>query len=475
MWEDYLWILIVTVFLALFTSFGIGANDVANAFATSVGAKSVTLPQAILIASIFEFSGALLLGGGVTDTISEGLVEAEAFASHPELLMYGMMCVIAATGIWLVLACYLELPVSTTHSTVGGIIGFAVVAKGFDAVTWFKYDNSESALHKFKGVVPIIVSWFTSPILAGLIAALLFAFVRKFILRHIYSYERSLAFFPFFVGLTTMVNIYYICLVGFDQRTVHQKGKRETISNILGFGWTSLIAWTVCIAVVIFLRRTFIPRMKKLTPLPDPDEIEPRYDHEIVSYFEKHVSAESELEKTSWLTKLSKAFDKDVHNVIETDETISDIHAQSETFDSATEHCFSYLQVFTAACVSFAHGANDVANSVGPLSTVYSIYRNGTVTETSSTPMWILALGGFGLVLGLAFYGHTIIRAIGVKLAKISPARGFAMEFSTATVITFGSLLGIPLSTTHCQVTIDFFDSFKKINSRLAQRLRLVY
>lgn len=470
LWDDYVWILVVSVFLAFFTSFGIGANDVANAFATSVGAKSVTLPQAIVIASIFEFSGALLLGADVTKTISHGLVDTDKFNAQPELLMYGMMCVIAATGLWLLLACYLELPVSTTHSTIGGVIGFTLVAHGWQAIQWYEFDDSKSALDKFEGVMPIIASWITSPILAGCIAAGLFWFVRTFILRAENSFERSLQFFPLLVGISCVVNLYYICLVGFDKKKLDHNGKKESISDILGFGWSSLIAWTLSAVIVVVLWYKFVPWLKKQASVEDVEEGVESNPAESSTLLSKAEDKEFEQQPSTWIAQAANVLNKDVHASIQSDAVVGAVHDQSEKFDASTERCFSYLQVFTAACVSFAHGANDVANSVGPLAAVYSIYRHSRVTSNSHVPLWVLLIGGVGIVLGLAVYGHTIIRAIGVKLVKVSPARGFAMEFATAAVITFGSIYGIPLSTTHCQVKPAHTGMPEKVLSRLDRR-----
>ncbi|CAN0515135.1 unnamed protein product [Ectocarpus sp. 12 AP-2014] len=136
--DQFLWILIVGAFGAFFAAFGIGANDVANAFATSVGAKALTIKQAVILAGIFEFLGAVFLGSHVTKTIRSGIADIECFEDNPGILMYGNMCVVYTTGIWLLLASFFELPVSTTHSTIGGIVGMAMTYRGADCVVWYE-------------------------------------------------------------------------------------------------------------------------------------------------------------------------------------------------------------------------------------------------------------------------------------------------------------------------------------------------
>lgn len=241
MWTEYVWIVVIGALLAFFTAYGIGANDVANAFATSVGAKALTLTQAVIVAGIFEFLGAFLLGSNVTDTVRKNIADVDEFKNDPEVLMYGMMCVLAATGLWLLLASYLELPVSTTHSVIGGIIGMSLAAKGSEAVVWYEYDEEKDFLSKFKGVVPVLVSWITSPVLSGILAMSLFLFVRNLILRSNEPKKWSFVFFPFLVGITVSVNIYFIIYKGFKREI--KDGKE--LYEILGAGWSSFIAWTL--------------------------------------------------------------------------------------------------------------------------------------------------------------------------------------------------------------------------------------
>ena len=183
--------------MAFFAAFGIGANDVANCFATSVGSKALTLRQALAAAAVFEFAGAVLLGGNVAETIRGGLIEVELFEAEPELLMLGMAIVCLSTALWLITATLLGLPVSTTHSVIGGILGFSVVSKGFGSVQW-------------RGLLLIVASWFASPIACGLLAASFFGSLRRFVLRSADSLNRALRSYPLVVGFTIAVNGYYI-------------------------------------------------------------------------------------------------------------------------------------------------------------------------------------------------------------------------------------------------------------------------
>merc|ERR1711988_435436 len=159
------------------------------------------------------------------------------------------------------------------------------------------------------------------------------------------------------------------------------------------------------------------------------------------------------------MDKVKKAMmtslDTDPHKSITEEQRVGEIHANAEKFDPQTEAVFRYIQIFTAICDSFAHGANDVANAMGPFMAIYVIYHQGEVGKSADAEddaYWILALGGVGIGVGLLTYGYKIMRAIGVKLAVVTPSRGFAIELGAAIVIIVGSYIGMPLSTTHCQV-----------------------
>ncbi|CAM9944082.1 unnamed protein product, partial [Chrysoparadoxa australica] len=209
--DQYLWIVIVGGLGAFFAAFGIGANDVANAFATSVGAKAISLKQAVALAGIFEFLGAVLLGNNVTKAIRKSIADVDCFVEQPGILMYGMSCVVWSTGIWLLLASYFELPVSTTHSTVGGIVGMAIAYGGAGCVVWSEPSDQFPFI---KGVSAIVASWVISPVFSGVLAMILFLTVRTAVLRSENAYQRSFWVYPVLVATTLIINIFFIIYKG---------------------------------------------------------------------------------------------------------------------------------------------------------------------------------------------------------------------------------------------------------------------
>ena len=188
----------IAALLAFYMAWAIGANDVANAMGTSVGAKAITIKQAIIIAMVFECAGAYLAGGEVTDTIRKGIIDPELLGVHPELLVYGMISSLLAAGIWLLIATSFGWPVSTTHTIVGAIVGFAAVGISIDAINWGK-------------VIQIVLSWVISPVLAGILAFVLYMSVRHFILNTpnpLRSAKRGVPVYIFLVGfIISMVSL----------------------------------------------------------------------------------------------------------------------------------------------------------------------------------------------------------------------------------------------------------------------------
>ena len=215
-------LIILAGIFGFFMAWGVGANDVANAMGTSVGSKALTIKQAIIIAMIFEFAGAYLAGGEVTSTIRKGIVDPGVFSAQPDYLVFGMLSALLAAGTWLLIASMMGWPVSTTHSIVGAIVGFAAVGVSMDAVNWSK-------------VSTIVASWVVSPVMAGTIAFALFRSVQQLILIHEDPYERAKKYVP-----------YYMFAVGFLMAMVTLlKGLKHVFKDIgvkMSFGENALLA-----------------------------------------------------------------------------------------------------------------------------------------------------------------------------------------------------------------------------------------
>lgn len=363
-------LLIMACFFGFFMAWGVGANDVANAMGTSVGARAITIKQAIIIAMVFEFTGAWLAGGEVTSTIRSSIIDIESagFDDRPELLIFGMLSSLLAAGIWLVVASKYGWPVSTTHSIIGAIVGFAVVGISADSVMWGQ-------------VLEIVASWIVSPVFSGTIAFILFLSVEKLVL----SREDPLKYAKKFVP-------YYMFLVGFVIAMVTLVKGLSHVGLEVTFSQSAFLALAFALLTVtigIFLLR----RLR----LPDSD--------------------------------------------------------QPTAQMQSVERVFGVLMIFTACSMAFAHGSNDVANAIGPLAAINSVIaNNGAFEAESALPVWILLLGGFGIVTGLAMWGHRVIRTIGKNITELTPSRGFAAEIAAATTVVIASGTGIPVSTTHTLV-----------------------
>ncbi|CAN0347857.1 unnamed protein product [Pylaiella littoralis] len=350
--------------------------------------------------------------------------------------MYGNMCVVYTTGTWLLLASYLELPVSTTHSTIGGIVGFAMTYRGSGCVVWYEEVDRFPYL---KGVSAIVASWVISPFLAGIMAVVLFGVVRSTVLRSEHSLSRAMVAFPLLVSITIAVDVFFIIYKGASGLGLDDTHFSTAAGWALGLGG----------GVGLLMIPTVLPRMKRT--------IATKFNADGTLRWVRHESnlAAGHDATTGIIGFVQHQLDQDVHASVKDSKYINAIHENAEKFDPRTEEAFKYVQVFTAICDSFSHGANDVANAMGPFSGIFLVYTTGKVSEEGdlgNNMYWILALGGAGIVAGLAIFGYKIILAIGVKIAKITPSRGFAIELGSAIIVIIGTRLEVPLSTTHCQV-----------------------
>ena len=354
----------IAALLAFYMAWAIGANDVANAMGTSVGSGALTVGGAIIVAAIFEFAGAFLAGGHVTDTVRKGMLDMSLLGR--EQLIYGMMASLASAGTLLIGATRFGLPISTTHAIVGAIVGFGAVAIGIDAVNWPK-------------VLQISLSWITSPLLAGVIAFAIFHLIRSTILNksnpvhQIRKYGPAFFFFVFFIiGLVTLF-----------------KGLKHIN---LDLDLMEALAGSVALGLIgsgigaFFIRRVQIGEA-------DPDH---RFDQ--------------------------------------------------------VERIFVVLQILTACAIAFAHGSNDVANAIGPLAAIVNAVENVDLTAKAPVAPWMLAIGGLGIVIGLATWGYRVMETVGKKITELTPSRGFAAQLAAASTIVLASRLGIPISTAHTLV-----------------------
>jgi inorganic phosphate transporter, PiT family len=360
--------LILAGVFGLFMAWGIGANDVANAMATSVGSKALTIKQAIIIAAIFEFAGAILAGGQVTKTIRKGIVDTEMLGGSPELLVYGMLAALLAAGCWLLIASSKGWPVSTTHSIVGAIVGFSMVGIGMDAVHWGKVGS-------------IVMSWVVSPVMAGVIAFTLFKSVQILILDKEDPIRYAKKYVPFYMFLVGFI----ISLVTLFKGLKHVGLETSATQN-----YSIALAMGV---VIMLLGKWAINRI----------EIDP-------------------------------SLDRDFHY-------------------TNVEKIFSVLMVVTSCAMAFAHGSNDVANAIGPVAAVVNIVSSdGEISSKSQLSVWILLLGGMGIVAGLVMYGTRVMATVGNNITELTPSRGFAATLAAATTVVLASGTGLPISTTHTLV-----------------------
>ncbi|MBN6065899.1 inorganic phosphate transporter [Aggregatibacter actinomycetemcomitans] len=361
-------LIVITAIFGFFMAFGVGANDVSNAMGTSVGSGTITAKQAIFIAMIFEAAGAYLAGGEVTETIKSGIIDTMEFVNEPEVLVFGMMAALFASGSWLLIASKMGWPVSTTHSIIGAIIGFACVTAGPHSVDWSNIRN-------------IVGSWFVTPVIAGLLAYAIFISTQKLIFDTESPLKNAQKYGPYYMGVT----IFILCIVTLT------KGLKHVGLNLTG-SENFLISFVISVIGVVYC----------------------------YFYFRSEKFKQRMLQGGAF---------------------------------SGVEKIFSILMLMTACAMAFAHGSNDVANAIGPLSAVVSIIEHdGQIVNNSPLAWWILPLGASGIMVGLVVMGYKVMATIGTGITDLTPSRGFAAQFATAMTVVVASGTGLPISTTQTLV-----------------------
>ncbi|WP_068471405.1 inorganic phosphate transporter [Candidatus Protochlamydia phocaeensis] len=417
-------LLILILVTGFYMAWNIGANDVANAMGTSVGSGALTLRRAVIVAAILEFSGAFFFGSHVSKTMQSGIINPDLFANDPRTLVYGMLASLASAGIWLQLASYFGWPVSTTHSIVGAIVGFGAVVGGIEAIYW-------------KEVGFIFTSWILSPLLGGVLGYYIFSILRKKIFYARNPFEATRRLTPFIVFIVVAILALILVFEGFRNLNLNLN-LYQKIALTVGAG---LIA---SILSYFAVRRIPYVKEEKHAPVFDPDTMQS------LEKARKHLQRVRE--KTSGeIQYTTSLLVEEVDGLARSLQQRQEVSISHDEY-SKVEKIFAYLQIMSACMMAFAHGANDVANAIGPLSAAVAILTTGLFAVDAPVPTWALSLGGVGIVVGLATWGWRVIETIGKKITELTPSRGFAAEFGAAATIVLASRLGMPVSTTHTLV-----------------------
>jgi PiT family inorganic phosphate transporter len=402
-------LLIVALAVCAYMAWNIGANDVANAMGTSVGSRALTLKQAVIIAALFEFAGAFFAGDAVTETVRKGILtvdfelaetDIELFTRLSQDLALGFVAAMMAAAVWLTVATRMGLPVSTTHSIIGGIIGVGLILE-------VQYNQE---LIDWTVVRKVVMSWVASPLIGGVLAFLSFTVVRATILDADNPTERAKTLAPllalptfFVLGLALL----FKALKGFFGRLesngviadkyawlpVKENGSFNPFAENAWFPINALL-FALAVGIVASITLHFV--LRKV-----------------------------------------------------------DLDAEARGF-KGVERIFVWLQIITAAYVAFAHGANDRSNAIGPMAAVYQVLSSetGMLAQKADIPLWLILIGSAGIAIGVVTWGWRVMETIGSKITDITPTRGFAAEFGAATTILAFSMpfLAVPVSTTHTLV-----------------------
>lgn len=439
--HSYPVILFIATVFGLFMAFNIGGNDVANSFGTSVGAGTLNIKQALIIAAIFEVSGAVIAGGEVTSTIRSGIVDLGGLAIQPMEFVYIMMSALLAAAIWLLIATKKGMPVSTTHSIVGGIVGssitLGILLEGGEAAF---------ALVHWDKIGMIALSWVVSPLLGGLLAFAIYGLIKHRILKYNEQAHAKLcdisaekeAFkersFAQYAAMSSEERLEALAQMTWDaqnkldedccaqpyrshyyqeiEKFEHKKraiNANSAMQNYLPF--VAAMGAMILTAMVIF---------KGL----------------------KHVNLNfTTLENYLVMAMIGALAWMATFLVVR---IMGDKDLERSTFV-----LFSWLQVFTASGFAFSHGSNDIANAIGPFAAILDVLRQDTIGSSAAVPRIAMLTFGIALVAGLWFIGKHVIQTVGHGLTKMHPASGFSAELAAASVVLLASTFGIPVSSTH--------------------------
>ncbi|CAG9864552.1 unnamed protein product [Phyllotreta striolata] len=500
--QDQLWLVILGFLIAFVLAFGIGANDVANSFGTSVGSKVLTIFQACCLATVFEVTGAILIGYKVSDTMRKGILDVNMYKDAERELMLGSISALTASAIWLIIATFFKLPISGTHSIVGATVGYSLVLRGTQGVHW-------------NTLAKIVGSWFISPLLSGTTSCCLLLIIKKFILSRPDPLEAGLTSLPFFYSFTILINLFSIIHDG--PKLLHMDNVPLWMATAISVGVSLFFMAAIWLFVVPWQRRVIkeeetvgrrpavnfnigestdtspetspTRKSRQLTVISEATELQ-ALDRTKKYVFPAQQEATGEtavrkyirptelklVESTASVNPGLSPSSSGVPLIIQKSSNghndqglhTCDIEGNGDAFveNRGVSRLFSFLQALTAMFGSFAHGGNDVSNAIGPLITLWLIYSEGTVQQKAETPLFILLYGGFGISVGLWLWGRRVIETIGEDLTTITPSTGFTIEVGSAFTVLLASKIGIPVSTTHCKVGSVVFVGYLSTSKR---------
>jgi PiT family inorganic phosphate transporter len=349
--------------IAFYMAWSIGSNDVANSMATAVGAKAITFRQAVIIAGVLNVVGAVFVGSHVTDTVRKGIVDVNSANIDTQILLIGFIASLLSAAIWVTLSTWKEMPVSTTHSIIGSLMGFGLIAGGTQVVMWGKVGS-------------VIASWVLSPVAGCILAFFIFKVIVKTIFSKEHPVNAAKIVGPIIFGFTAFLIVSSLFL-------------KTDISKNYGFSDVEgIIIATIASLIVVFLGIIGLRKIKERGP---------------------------------------------------------------EDY-STVEGIFRKLQVGTSCYVAFAHGANDVANAIGPVASIVPLAQGIEIGAKVEVPTWLLLLGGVGIAVGCMTWGRRVMRTVGSRITSLTNTRGFSVDFGAATTVLVASKLGLPISTSHTVV-----------------------
>jgi len=352
----------------LWMTWGVGANDLGNVMSTTIGSKAVSTRTAVVIAIVFEFAGAIIGGGDVTETMRGGIINLNLLTQTPYILIWGMLAVLLAGMVWMTLARYYGFPVSITNAIVGSVIGFGLVVLGVDAIQW-------------SYVFKIALSWLCSPTIAGVLAFLLFKSIQQLILATEQPLENAKRYMPFYLFLVGIILSFITLFKTLNYFDIFVDTFHEVILTL------SFAAIIALVGIAILQR------------IPDYSSLKRSDRFEII------------------------------------------------------ERMFAILMAFTACAMVFAHGSNDVAVAVGPITIILEmVHQPHNIDSIGQYPMWLILLGTFGVVAGFLTYGRRVIETVGQGITALTPSRAFAATLAAAFTIVVSTSTGIPLSATQTLV-----------------------